>query len=625
MNKEAIELLVSKHPDLKGSREKLEAMQPGAYCIHRSWGMGIIRDYDEKTQRLIIDFEDPDKKGHAMDPVFCVDKLDVLKSDSLLVRKQTEPQVIEDMIKKNPTDLVVEVLSHCPDHSASQAELEHQLQRILDSRFKKWWLATRRLLVKDPRVAVPSRKTDPYILRDEPVKAEDEVMEEFFETKNPHKKIAHAARLLSLSVKHEDIKDALPEILKELTQSLKETKVLTEGERLFGVWVRNDLARFIHEDPEQIEPRSADLLRESPSLSNLAQAIPSTHYRRYLNLIERTFPEEWVKIHFELLKNSSGKFTTECVNYMLEKELGKEIAETLERWLNEQNLHGPVLLWIIRNRKSRKYGELMKGILNSRLLAAIFYAIDYEALQNASTRRIALADAVSEDANLISELLEKASQETATDLATMLMLNQGFEDLSKKSILARFIKLYPSIQSLVDEGASQKPKALIVSEESFEARKVEYEELVSKKIPENKEAIAIAREHGDLRENSEYKMARQEQDTLLARKDQLEADIARAQTTNFHDSPTDIVGVGSVVTMHRVNGKKEVVCYAILGAWDSDPDRNILSYQTALGQAILSKSVGARAALTIEDAKEEWEIDKIERWVDTKARFLKKA
>ncbi|MFA5257622.1 MAG: transcription elongation factor GreAB, partial [Opitutales bacterium] len=367
MNKEAIELLVSKHPDLKGSHDKLDAMQPGAYCIHRSWGMGVIRDYDEKTQRLIIDFEDSDKKGHAMDPAFCVDKLDILPANSVLVRQRTEPEAIEDMIKKNPTDLVVEVLSHCPDNCASQSELERQLQRVLgERRFKKWWLATRRLLVKDPRIAVPSRKSDPYILRDEPVRAEDEVMEEFFETKNPHKKIGHANRLLALSVKHEDIKDALPEILKELTQSLKETKVLTEGERLFGLWIRNDLARFIHEDPEQIEPRSADILRESPSLSNLAENIPGSHYKRYLNLTERTFPEDWTKTHFDLLKNSSGKFTTECVNYMLERDLDGPVSDALERWLNEQNLRGPVLLWIIRNRKSRKYGKLMDGILNPR-------------------------------------------------------------------------------------------------------------------------------------------------------------------------------------------------------------------------------------------------------------------
>jgi len=625
MNKEAIELLISKHPDLNGSQDKLEAMQPGAYCIHRSWGMGVIRDYDEKTQRLVIDFEDSDKKGHAMDPAFCVDKLDVLPAESILVRQRTEPTVIEDMIKKNPTDLVVEVLSHCTDNSASQAELERQLSRVLgERRFKKWWLATRKLMVKDPRIAVPSRKSDPYILRDEPVRAEDEVMEEFFDTKNPHKKIGHAARLLALSVKHEDIEAALPEILRELTVSLKETKVLTEGERLVGLWARNDLARFIHEDPEQIEPRSADLLKESPSLSSLAESIPGTHYKRYLNLIERTFPEEWTKIHFDLLKNSSGKFTTECVNYMLEKDLGKDVSEAFERWLNEQNLRGPVLLWIIRNRKSRKYGSLVANILNPRLLSAIFYAIDSEALQNSSTRRITLADAVSDDANLVAEMLEGASQETAMDLATMLLLNQGFEELSKKSILARFIKLYAVIQSLVDQGGgATRQRALIVSEESYTARKAEYDDLVSRKIPENKEAITTAREHGDLRENAEYKMARQEQETLLARKDQLDAELSRAQTTTFQESPTDNVGVGCVVTLCLVSDRKHTATFAILGAWDSDPERNILSYQTALGQSILSKAVGDRAELNIGEESEEWELVSIERWLDVKDRFGK--
>jgi len=620
MNKEAIDLLIRKHPDLKGAREKLEAMQEGAWCIHRSWGMGKIREYDEKANRLIIDFEG-NMDGHAMDPAFCVDKLDVLPADNILVRQKEQPEAIEEMIKKAPADLVVEILSHCPDNSASAVELERQLSRVLGTRFKKWWTATKRLLVKDPRVAVPSRKSDPYILRDVPVRAEDEVLDEFFETKNPHKKVAFADKLLGLSVKHEDIKDALPEILKELAASLKETKALTEGERLYGIWVRNDLARFIHEDPEQIEPRSADLLRASPSLSDLAEAIPGTHYKRYLNLIERTFPEEWVRIHFDLLKASSGKFTTECVNYLLDKDLGEQVAETFERWLNEQNLRGPVLLWIIRNRKSRKYGKLMEGILGPRLLSAIFYAIDYEALQNAGNRRIALADAVSDDAQLIAELLENSGQETANDLATMLLLNQGFEDLSKKSVLARFIKLYPAIQSLVDGDSQVRQRALIVSEESYKARKAEYDNLVQKQIPENKEAIATAREHGDLRENAEYKMARQEQDTLLARKNQLELELSRCQTTDFQDAPTDVVGVGSVVVLKPVKGGKSYT-FAILGAWDSDPEKHILSYQTALGQSLISKHVGDVATLNLADGEQDWTLESIERWVDLKGKSL---
>ena len=48
--------------------------------------------------------------------------------------------------------------------------------------------------------------------------------------------------------------------------------------------------------------------------------------------------------------------------------------------------------------------------------------------------------------NLIQDLLNGSNEEIATDLAQTLLLNQGFEDLTKKSLLARFIKLYPSIQ-----------------------------------------------------------------------------------------------------------------------------------------------------------------------------------
>ena len=95
-------------------------------------------------------------------------------------------------------------------------------------------------------------------------------------------------------------------------------------------------------------------------------------------------------------------------------------------------------------------------------------------------------------------------------MAQTLLLNQGFEDLTKKSLLARFIKRFPSIQNLLSTdstSSTEQSDVLVVSQKSFDQAKLEYEELINVKIPENKEAIAIAREHGDLKENSEYKMA----------------------------------------------------------------------------------------------------------------------
>lgn len=615
MDKENVDLLIQKNPHMETSREKLESMSPGAYCLHRSWGVGQIKSYDEQLNKLIVDFEE-NKSGHLMDPIFCVDKLDILPPENILVRQRKEPKIIEEMIKKRQTDLIVEILAVCPKHSATNTELEHQLNLLLGpTRYKKWWYATRKLLIKDPRVAIPEKKVDPYILRDEPIKAEDEILDEFLITKAPKKKIALADKLLSLSVKHEDIKEALPDILKTLTVAIQETRQLNAGERLHGIWVRNDLARFIHEDVETLLPTSASIIEDKKLLTTLANEIPSTCHRRFLELVVRCHPEGWEKLLLDLFRNSSGKFTNECVNLLLEKDCEKIFKESLQHWLNEQTIKGPILLWIIKNRHSKKFSKMLKKLICPRFLNSIFYAIDNTALQSSSLRRIPLADVLGDDKTLIPELLADATSETVHDLATTLMLNQGFEDLSKRSLLARFIKLFPSVQSLVSEEPTTKQEVLVVSRESFEKRKLEYDEIATKKIPENKIALGLALELGDLRENSELKMARQDQDTLLARKELLEIDLSRAQINDFKSATSDRVGVGTIVEL--LQGSTNIsVTYSILGAWDSDPDKNILSYETPLGQSLISKKVGDLVIVEIDGHEEEWTIQGISRWVD---------
>ncbi|NBB79453.1 MAG: transcription elongation factor GreAB, partial [Verrucomicrobia bacterium] len=199
MNKEAIDSLLNKNPKLIPHRAKLETMVPGNYCLHRSWGFGKIVDYDAADDRLIINFEDG-KQGHAMAPAFCVDKLDILLPNDVLVRSRTEPEVIKEMIKKKPTDLICEIISASEDQAMMASEIERLLARVIGPiKYKKWWTATKKLLVKDPRIGVPTKKTEPYIYRDEPVKPEDEILEQFNATKNSKQKIELGEKLYALS------------------------------------------------------------------------------------------------------------------------------------------------------------------------------------------------------------------------------------------------------------------------------------------------------------------------------------------------------------------------------------------------------------------------------------------
>lgn len=623
MEPETIDQLIAQNPKLERLRDKLEMLAPGSFCIHRSWGFGSIQSYDAEQNKVIINFSEG-TDAHAMDPVFCVEKLEILPVNHVLVRQITEPDVITGMIDRQRTEVIVAHLQSKPDGQATASEIERMLERLIPApkKRKKWWADTKKDLVRDPRIAVPSKKTDPYILREEEITPEEEILEKFYETKQSKERVVLAEKLYQLSQNKTELKKDLEAVLNTLTKTIKDTRLLSQADRLYGVWVRNDLARddSTHVDVESLEPTSKSIIIESAdNLDRLAAELPAQYYKRFLDLLTRVYPDRWEEIILKLLRHSEGKFTNECIAFLYERGKAEAVNSSFERWLNEQTMRGPILLWIVKNRRSQKYATLIERLLHPRLLNAVFYAIDLESLQNAQSRRIPLADALSDDAELIPLLLDDCTPETARDLAQTLLLNQGFDDLTKKSLLVRFIRKFPMIQGLVDRDASETAATenipLTISKASFDKAKAEYENLVNVLIPENKKAIEVAREHGDLRENAEYKMARQDNDTLMARKSELDRELARARVTDFSEAKTDSVSIGTVVKLREGNsGEQER--FAILGAWDSDPDRNILSYLTPLGQSLLSKPVGATVETEIDGVTQNWTIQAIERWVD---------
>jgi len=613
MNSEAVSAIIAKNPSLKSAKAKLESMETGSYCIHRSWGFGLIKDYDEAEQRLIIDFAD--KPGHKMDPAFCVSTMDVLPANHLLVRKEIEPAVIAELVEEKPAQLLVEALESYENNAATQIEIEIIFAQVVGAdKFKKWWTGARKAIAKDPRISIPEKKTECYILRETPISAEDEILEQFKSTRSSRRRIALAVELLDTASK-KDVKAELHAILDGVTESVRDSNQLNSSERLYGAAIRDDVAKLFGEEGER-EPSQASLIAEVRDLHEIAEDIPVHFQRRFLDLVNATHPIESRDIVFNLLKVSQGKFTTECINFLIEHDHADELAAALTRWQTEQNLRAPVLLWIVKNRHSKKFAKLLNALITPRLLSAVFFAIDYEALQASTARRIPLGDILSEDKDLIADLLSTADPETAKDLANTLMLNQGFEELTKKSLLARFIKIFPQIQSLVASDAEGKEEQLLVSRLSHDRAREEYETIVSKKIPENSKSIATAREHGDLKENSEYKMAKQDQTMLMARKGMLERDLARARITDFTEASTEQVSVGSIVEVKGASSEKPIT-YTILGAWDSDPENNTISYKTPLGSALVGKQISETVTVKSGGNEEDYTILSIARYVDS--------
>ena len=151
----------------------------------------------------------------------------------------------------------------------------------------------------------------------------------------------------------------------------------------------------------------------------------------------------------------------------------------------------------------------------------------------------------------------------------------------------------------------------MVSWESLERRKNEYHELVEKKIPANSKEIALARSYGDLRENHEYKAAKEMQKLLMRRKSELESQLVRAQGTDFTNPRTDIVSIGTIV--HATDlATNHTEVFTVLGAWDSEPEKGIVSYLSPIAQSLIGRKVGDEVESEIHGVRHRHRIETIQ-------------
>lgn len=120
----------------------------------------------------------------------------------------------------------------------------------------------------------------------------------------------------------------------------------------------------------------------------------------------------------------------------------------------------------------------------------------------------------------------------------------------------------------------------------------ELEYLKSVKRREIAERIKVAREFGDIAENSEYDEAKNEQAFIEGRIASLEKTLRNARVVVAEDVDPLKVNVGSTVTL-RDTETGEIFHYTIVGSSEADPRENRISYQSPVGRAVMGRTVGA--------------------------------
>ncbi len=140
----------------------------------------------------------------------------------------------------------------------------------------------------------------------------------------------------------------------------------------------------------------------------------------------------------------------------------------------------------------------------------------------------------------------------------------------------------------------------------------ELEDLKKVQRPRIVQAIAEAREHGDLKENAEYSAAREQQSFCEGRIQEIEGKLSNAQIIDVTKIPhTGKVIFGTTVTILNVE-TDQTVTYQIVGDDEADVKANKISVNSPIARALVGKEEGDVVVVKAPGGEIEYEIDKVE-------------
>jgi transcription elongation factor GreA len=122
--------------------------------------------------------------------------------------------------------------------------------------------------------------------------------------------------------------------------------------------------------------------------------------------------------------------------------------------------------------------------------------------------------------------------------------------------------------------------------------------------------IKVARAHGDLKENAEYKYAKERQSYVAARLGQLHQRMANLSMLNLSNLPKDRAAYGSRLVVLDI-AKDAKIEYKLVTVEEADVDQGLISTTSPIGRALLGKKVGDEVKVTTPAGLREYEVVKL--------------
>jgi transcription elongation factor GreA-like protein/transcription elongation GreA/GreB family factor len=573
------------------SFELLCHMKKGAFVFHTGgWGVGEVMDFSLLQEHVVLEFEGIQAlKDITFENAF--KNLEPLPHDHFLSRRFGNPDLLETEGKKDPLRLIHLLLKDLGKKTAQEIKEELCELVIPEEEWVKWWQAARAKLKKDTKVRSPKSSKEPFVLLEEEVPHDVQLINALKKDLSPDSLITtiyNHLRDFPEITKNKELKEELKERLEKHLSVKEEAPHLTMARKLQATFLLQDLY------PKEYVDDAKNSVMELEHAEQVLNYIEVVALKKRMLIEMRKNREDWKQLFLQLLFVIPQNQLREYLFKELQKaDLSEGVLKAkIGELLHNVTLFPEAFFWYFQKLPGKESVPYQTEEDQRQFLEALMVLLhfidnkeDYKDLSKKIYNYL-----VAKRYLVVRQIIENAS---LTYLKEFLLLASkclcfSKQDLSILRSLAEVV--HPALSTKSEEESVD--EVIWTTADGFHKLQERIKEIGTIEMLDNAKEIEEARSHGDLRENSEYKYALERRSRLQAELSTLSKQMNHARVITQADIRPGEVGPGMIVKLVNSKGSQET--YTLLGPWDADPDKKILSCQSKFAQAMSGRKKGEK-------------------------------
>ncbi len=565
-------------------------LKPGALCWEKTWGLGTVLDISEFSQQVRIDFEK--RKAHPMALAYAAASLELLPDDHLFARRRRDPAGFADWVRQDPAGVVkAALLSFGPLSAPGLQEL--LAGRIFpEADWKRFWDAARKPLKTDPLVEFPAKRNEPLRLLAREKQYDAAWLAALENTGDFDRILEQIEAWKKTDAAAGGIPPAVRERLDFIVQGAGRAQLAGRAQALI---LADELGAL---DALPDAPARIAALFDPETITELTRRLPMALVQRLFRFLDRRDRPQAAARLLQILPALAQPPFNEALELLLKGGEAARAAETLRALIAAGASTPEMLFWLCRHEEfTRRHSICSPG----RLALESLNAVENDAIAGERLKAKNQLRSLLEQAAWLPAAFRAMAELERRQFISRLQQSTGWPPAERQAILQRLALAFPELKPWLAEAkpASAPPARRLTSRRSYQERQLQLHRLITEDIPRNSREIATARGYGDLRENFEYKSAREMQAILMRRRVELETMLNAVSGTDFEGFPSAAAGMGTSVTLAYGDGRQER--YIILGEWDSDEQRGVISSQSQLAKALNGHKPGEQVSVPAEN------------------------